>query len=541
MQSVIGTFGRNLRYDTSAMMCVSASSMKCRSGHCPKTCFVKTMATVVVNPKERVVQETLEAVTWPGEVLLGFTVCRHNPGEFLDKEYYVGLTQRRFLLVRKGQPERIYTIYRSYIDQVVYTRWGLFKQPCIEIHLGGDIFRLEMIQPWHQRAMQMAEKHATWELESPYLTATQFLDGMTDLADLGMLRPAQALLRKHKAEDPVVEIEPRTEELDFQITQGRWSLWMTLIMLAIALVYIIGRMGWGAAWAGSGLLPVILMVLAGVELVRRQQTWRGLALGFTLLAALINLAYSGVSGSLVSGLEWAAFGAASCVALTGKTSRPRNLTATAIFTLGFLIPLLVSGIIIAATPPVRFSDDFSTNQGWINRDSQNLTSGIEDGAYAIHVKDSNETFFAFPPITFTPARVRFDASIPMNFKGKVGTYGVTCGYQDAGVVYLVEIDPVGSQFSFLRQDEEQSVPLHDGYWRPLTGVQAGEAMTQVEVQCADKGMSLTVNGISQGQSRAGDLSPDGRIGLFVRTWPETGQGGFKVLFDNIVFLAGGAK
>jgi hypothetical protein len=511
------------------------------------------MAKVVENPRERVVQERLEAVTWPGEALLGFTVCRHNPGEFFDKVYYIGLTERRFLLVRKDQPERVYSIYRCLIDRVTCSGAGLFRSPGFEIQMGGDTLRLETVQPWDQRSVQMVEKHQAGDIEAPYLTATQFLDGVSDLADLGMLRPAQALLRKHMAEDPVLEIEPRAEELDFLLTQGRWSLWLTLIMLGIALVYIAGRVALGAAWAGGGVLPVILLALAGGELVGRQQTWRGLALGFILLAAIFNLAYSGISGSVVDGLVWAAFGLACTISLTGKTVRPRNLAATGIFTLGFLVPLVVSGVVMAATPQVSFQDDFSTDKGWTARDTQTFTSGINNAMYTMHVKEKNAAFLAFPPASFTPTRVQFEARVPEEYQDKVGTYGVTCGREDQGAMYLVEIDPAGKQYAFLKQEGERYAPLGEGYWKPLTGQQAGEGAALVEVQCTDGEMSLTVNGVlqgqtwiaagevMQGQARLAGFARDRRMGLFVRTWSESEPRGFEILFDNVVFYNGKAK
>lgn len=511
------------------------------------------MAKVVENPRERVVQETLEAVTWPGEALLGFAVCRHNPGEFFDKVYYLGLTERRFLLVRKDRPERVYSIYRCLVDRVTYNGAGLLRSPGFEIQLGGDTLRLEIFQPWDQRAVQMVEKHQARDIEAPYLTATQFLDGMSDLADLGMLRPAQALLRKHMAEDPVLEIEPRAEDLDFQLTQGRWSLRLTLIMLGIALAYIVGRVALGAAWAGGGVLPVILLALAGGELVGRQQSWRGLALGFILLAAVFNLAYSGISGSLLDGLVWAAFGLAAAISLTGKTGRPRNLTATGVFTLGFLVPLVLTGVVMASKPQVSFQDDFSTNKGWIVRDTQTITSGITNEMYVMHVKEKNAAFLAFPPANFAPTRVQFEAQVPEGFRGKVGTYGVTCGREDQGPVYLVEIDPAGKQYAFLKQEGEQYMPLGDVYWQPLTGQPAGEGAALVEVQCAGGEMSLSVNGVLQGQARiaTGEVlqgqarlagfAPGRKMGLFVRTWSETEPGGFEILFDNVVFYNGKAK
>jgi hypothetical protein len=500
-----------------------------------RTYVLSTYSGQLAVKQERIVQETLEAVTWPGEALLGFARCRHNPGELLKKEYYIGLTPRRFLLVRKDHPERVYSIYRSYIHRVVTCGAGMFHPAGFEIQVGGDTLWLEAAQSWNQRAFQMVEKHNAWEAESPYLTATQFLDGMTDLADLGMVRSAQVLLRNHRAINPVLEIEPRAEDLDVHLTQGRLSLWLTLIMLVIALLYIIGCVYWKATWAGFGILPVILLVLAAERLVRWQMTWRGLALSFTLMATLVNLASSGASGSFLNGSVWAAFGAASLLALTGKTSRLRNLTATAIFTLGFLAPLVVTGAVTAATPPARFSDDFSTNQGWITRDSTMHTSRIEDGAYAIAVKESSETFFAFPPLSFIPTSVDFEALVPEHFQGKVGTYGVTCGYQDSGAVYLVEIDPAGNHYAFLRFDGKRSSPINGVYWHPLAGAQNVEGATRVKVRCAGKGISLVVNGIEQGHTWVTDLVPDGKMGIFVRTWPETGADGFKVLYDNVVF------
>lgn len=487
------------------------------------------------------VQEVLEAVTWPGEALLGFAVCRHNPGEFFDKSFLIGLTQRRFLLVRKDQPERVYTIYRSLIDRVVMTGPGLLKRPGIAIHLGGDVIRLEIAASWGERAARMVEEHCAWDDESPYLTADQFLDSISDLAGLGLLRPAQALLRKHRAEDPVLEIEPRAEHLDYDLTQGRWSLSLTLIMLAIVLVFLAGRLGLGRVWSGGNLLPMALTLLAGVELVRRQQTWRKLALGFALLAAILNLAYCGVSGLWLNVLMWTAFGAASITALTGKTSRPRNLIATGIFSLGFLVPMVFTVAALITPDEIHFSDDFSADKGWVDYQTETLTSRMENGAYTLHVQENSVTYFAFPPVGFNPHKVQFDALVPGAFSGEIGTYGVACGFQEEGPVYLVEIDPVGKHYSFLRQEGERSVPLGEGYWNPLSGTQTADGAAHLEVACGAGQMTLTMNGVLQGQARMGDFEPDGKMGLFVHTWPETGPDGYKVLFDNIVFTTGQAR
>ena len=67
---------------------------------------------------------------------------------------------------------------------------------------------------------------------------------------------------------------------------GRWRpLSVGIAGGAVALAFLIGRLGLGRVWSGGNLLPMILILLAGTELVRRQQTWRGLALGFALNAS----------------------------------------------------------------------------------------------------------------------------------------------------------------------------------------------------------------------------------------------------------------
>jgi hypothetical protein len=519
---------------------------------------VISMAAAVENPRERVVQETLEAVIWPGESLLGFTQCRFNPGEFLDKTYCVGLTPRRFLLVCKDQPDRVYSIFRSMIERVHYKNGGMLHPSGLELKLGGEAILLETVHPWNQRAIQIARLHKEWELESPYLTSTQFLESITDLTSLGLLRPAQTLLRKHMADDPVVEIEPRSDELDYQITQGRLALWLSLGTLSFALFYSLGRVLCGAAWAGANVLPVILLLLAAVQLVRWQQAWRGISLVFTLLAAILNLAYSGfasfaagtitsfgailnsLNASFPNSLMWAAFGAANLVALTGTPRRARSVTAATIFAVGFLAPLMVTGAaaavpVLFGNPQVLFSDDFSTDQGWISRDNDIVTSRIEAGAYEMHVKEISATFFAFPPVHFSPTWVSVDTQVSDELKNSVGTYGVTCGYSEWDGAYLVEIDPTGNQFAFVRQDGKNFVPLNAGYWQPVIGTQIHQGTTHLEVNCENSEISLKINGLEQEKIQVPGFSWNGKMGIFVRTWPDSGSQGFEVLFDNANF------
>jgi hypothetical protein len=495
---------------------------------------VTTFTAAVKAQNEQAVLETLRALTWPGELLLGVTLCRLNPGGLLDGVYYAGLTPRRFLLVRKDRPARVYSIYRICVEQARYAQAGGLGRQGLELRLGGESILLETTPAWERAAREMAEKHAAWEAESPYLTSDQFLASITDLADLGLARPAQALLREHMTSNPVIEIEPQAAELDRHISETRQSLGLSAGMMVLALLYMLGQVIFGSTWNG----PAILLSMAAiVELLRWKQARRALALILALTAAVFNLGYGALGGSLLNGVLWVSFSAAVTLALTGRASRARNLAAGAVFALGFLAPLVLVGVSLAAPVRTQFSDDFSSHSGWVTCQGCGqgaASSQIEDGAYAVHVKEAGTAFFAFPPVHFVPSETDFEVKIPAEYRKEVGTFGVTCGYQDTDSQYMVELDPRGQSYAFLRQQGEQITSLTRSYWNPLTGTSLGDTV-HLRVSCANNQISLAVNGVKQGQVSAPSLDGRGKMGLFVRTWPETGPLGYKVLFDNETF------
>jgi hypothetical protein len=55
------------------------------------------------------------------------------------------------------------------------------------------------------------------------------------------------------------------------------------------------------------------------------------------------------------------------------------------------------------------------------------------------------------------------------------------------------------------------------------------------VICADQEITLMINGMEQRSASVPGFTRHGKIGLFVRTWPESDEQGFKLLFDNVVF------
>ncbi|RPJ38082.1 MAG: hypothetical protein EHM21_17360 [Chloroflexi bacterium] len=265
--------------------------------------------------------------------------------------------------------------------------------------------------------------------------------------------------------------------------------------------------------------------------------------GFASFAAASSPAGSGLTASIpsvINSLVWIAFGAANVLVLTGTPHRTRNAIATGIFTVGFLAPLLFTGINAAAPvlfgdPQARFQDDFSLNRGWISRENGVFSSQIENSAYAVHNKENNSTFYAFPPLRFNPLYASLDAQAPEVFGGLVGTYGVACGYTEYEGSYLVEIDPAGNQYAFLKHDGKKYSSLTPMYWQPVTGTRLAPGTNRLEVGCADREITLSINGVEQGKVTVPGFSWHGKMGLFVRTWPESAQQGYKVLFDNVDF------
>ena len=482
------------------------------------------------NTRERAVRDALEAVIWPGEILLGFVQCGLNPGTLADKTYYVGLTPRRFVLVRKDQPERVYSIYRLFVHTAVYSRDNWLHRRGLRLELGGDTLVLSTDPHWSQHAARLAELHEQGEPESPYLTSIQFLQQITDLTDLGQLRIARRMLRENVTANAVIEIEPETVTLQRRIEESRRALRTGAVIFVIALLFMLG-----GALAGQQppVLGILLAWVAASGLLCGRQSRRGFALALALLTAALNGLMFAAARSWLDAAAWVSFGAAMVLLLSGAPSLRRTHWAVAVFILGFM-GAQGYGIFTALNPPpARFADDFSTARGWVERDQDLHAAGIVNGAYAVHVRQPNSTFLAFPPVAAAPVEIQFKAWVAADQTQTPGTFGTVCGYQPDGPYYQIEIDPAAQRYAVFHRIGEITTPLSSPIWQPLSGLQEGGRANRFAVRCAGNRIDLAVNGLAQGYARASDLSPAGQMGLLVSTWPETGEQGFKVLFDDV--------
>ena len=182
-------------------------------------------------------------------------------------------------------------------------------------------------------------------------------------------------------------------------------------------------------------------------------------------------------------------------------------------------------------------DDFSSDAlGWSVRDNDAATTGYEDGAYAILVKQATYWVMSKAPGDFPHTVIEFDAAVASGSAG--GMYGVICHYRNSENYDFLAIDPeVGSmavgrllngEFHFLSGEaggttEQPAASLA----RSVT------ASNHVRARCDDDRLVLTVNGQTEGAWPLDPTAEAGKAALFVYGFKTLGDEGYKVLFDNL--------
>ena len=168
-----------------------------------------------------------------------------------------------------------------------------------------------------------------------------------------------------------------------------------------------------------------------------------------------------------------------------------------------------------------------------------MTAGLENGAYAILVKQPSLSYLSFPPVTFSPGRAEVDVVLPEgSLSASSGAYGLICRYQkNAGKYYVVYIRPWTEEFAIFRVENNTPAPLTDPPLQALQGLKAAGQPNRVGLACQDNQVTLTLNGAQQAQLSDPQMAQfgAGQLGLMVSTFEQVPAGGFKVLFDNASF------
>jgi hypothetical protein len=179
-------------------------------------------------------------------------------------------------------------------------------------------------------------------------------------------------------------------------------------------------------------------------------------------------------------------------------------------------------------PLVLFQDDFSdTSGGWYSSDTEDGITDYYNEGYRIFVNRPDYYLWSNPKdLSFTDVRIEVDAS-------KIGgpdfnEIGVICRYKDSKNFYFFAISSDGyySVSKFIDGNEQwigMEQPQFDD-----TNIRTGTATNQLQVNCIQENLSISVNGKMLISVTDSDLS-EGNVGLIAGTWDIAGT---DVLFEN---------
>ncbi len=186
-----------------------------------------------------------------------------------------------------------------------------------------------------------------------------------------------------------------------------------------------------------------------------------------------------------------------------------------------------------------FYDDFSSDQGWplVNTpEKPNYTVGWLGQVYSIAVKSPSIQAWVFPPTTYNPRDMEFDAQIPTTYNGQHGgTFGVLCGFIDGDNYHEIELDPFNQSFAIARIRNNDRVALTDDNWLDFDNFNQGAgAVNHIQVSCEGSTVTLYINNQLALSIDDAELANDSsaRMGLTVSTYGEIDPGGFEMWFDN---------
>ena len=90
--------------------------------------------------QEKRVHQALEAALEPGEALQEYTTGKFSAGIFSNPEYWIGLSDRRFICLRPGKAVSPNSVYFAFIQNVVCTaRTPTAAKAVLQIKLSSTI------------------------------------------------------------------------------------------------------------------------------------------------------------------------------------------------------------------------------------------------------------------------------------------------------------------------------------------------------------------------------------------------------------------
>jgi hypothetical protein len=293
-------------------------------------------------PAERENRQSLEALLEPGEELLAHTSGYLSDSPF--KHYAIGLTPRRFIMLRKRKakkgstpPPEVYSLLRRSIRSA--GRGTTNKGVVIKFNLPADHDELEFSSsgPGDKAVVDRVNQD---RYPDAMPTAQDMLEQARIFKALGFPASTERALNKALELDPTLSTRPEITGIKEQAVEERLALrvaaWFIWIGMGIMALMIIG--------SGAGFMEIFLAlaggVIAGVVLAlplwRAQTQDRTMILiraGIPLLVfTVILVRYRDVFPFAIA----AAIDGAMILVLSGRSSRPKTLVSIGLYAIGFI-------------------------------------------------------------------------------------------------------------------------------------------------------------------------------------------------------------
>lgn len=159
--------------------------------------------------------------------------------------------------------------------------------------------------------------------------------------------------------------------------------------------------------------------------------------------------------------------------------------------------------------------------------------GYFDQTYFITVKKPDYMVWAFVPVDFYPSGIRFDVQVPAN--PQEGTFGVVCRIQNDEDYFFVELDTGYQEYMIGRYLNGNTTYFTAEGWEPTQHLNPDAiAVNTVLIECDATTISLYINGALERTVETGVTAAEGRMALYNYTWDTVSEGGFRIVFDNVV-------
>ena len=298
--------------------------------------------------KEREAQQALKARLDTNEELLTYT--RVNMTALIARRHYVGLTNKRLILIRikGGKPsDQVFSIGREFFESLGWTT-GLW--PRLRIMLPKDKLDLSVSgKVWKKRGKELdilATTASYTPVAESYKVAERGLQQARDFLGLGFPASAQHVLTEALRARPALSMDPSVGSLQTELAERLLALRVGagflfaevgLFLLFGALEGLLGGVEAIGEYLDYDLFIALMFNLwLGFGFWMGRTRWRGLA----ILRAILGILFIGLSAvpgvayfDLISQVAWAG---SLILVLTGKSRRSRTWIAVGIYIIGYL-------------------------------------------------------------------------------------------------------------------------------------------------------------------------------------------------------------